>query len=217
MEQAHKPDERLAERYFLGELTDDEAEAYEAHYFDCPRCAEYVVEELAMLESGRAVALEQNRIAPVADIAAARKRKREWLPLAVAAALVIAVGTPLLLRGPAQPEYATFTIPGAQVPALRFSLDRGEAAQLHAVKADAPILQITVPNIDALRVDLVVRNAATKAVMHGPERLTDEKLSSSFLLVLSPLPAGTYEVVIEGVREDGNRSTIASEKFEVRR
>ena len=30
------------ERYFLGELSGAEAEDFEAHYFDCPECAEEV-------------------------------------------------------------------------------------------------------------------------------------------------------------------------------
>lgn len=28
----------LAERYLLGDLSPAEQEAYEKHYFDCPRC-----------------------------------------------------------------------------------------------------------------------------------------------------------------------------------
>jgi anti-sigma factor RsiW len=217
MEKAHEPDERLAERYFLGELSDDDAEAYEAHYFDCARCAEYVAEELAMMESGRAVAMAQrSEIAPVADFAAARKRKREWLPLAAAAALVITVGTPQLLRPVPQPPPSMTTL--VNIPELMFSANRSETAALPSFKPDTPIpLTVTVPSVDAPRVELSVRNAATKATVVQPERLTEEKLRSSFLMVLSPLPAGTYDVVIEGVREDGNRSTIAFQQFEVRR
>jgi hypothetical protein len=37
-------------------------------------------------------------------------------------------------------------------------------------------------------------------------------------LLLSALPAGSYEVVIEGVRENGNRApVITPQRFEVRR
>ncbi len=222
MEKAHEPDEQIAERYFLGELSDDEAEAYEAHYFECERCAEYVVEELQMLESGRAVAmLDASRPAapsPVANIAEARRKRREWLPMAAAAALVLAIGTPLLMRGPAQPAPVMTTIAEANIPELRFSADRDEAAPEQQFHAGEPIARmVSVPPADAPHVELTVRNAKTKEVVTGPERLTEEKLSSPFLLLLGPLPAGSYEVVIEGVREDGNRSPIASETIRVRR
>lgn len=228
MEKAHKPDEQLAERYFLGELTDDEAEAYEAHYFDCPRCAEYVAEELAMLESGRAVALEQKRTAPVADFAAARKRKREWLPLAAAAALVLVIGAPTVLRRePPQRQAPTVlrqqTTPGMVIslktdnPALQFSADRGPTAKRRSFRAGGSIAFNVEPSeTDAPYVELSIRDAASKAVVIPPQRLTQEERANDFQWLPDPLPAGSYELVIESVREDGNRSTISSEQFEVR-
>jgi hypothetical protein len=42
-----------------------------------------------------------------------------------------------------------------------------------------------------------------------------EQTSNSILVVLGPLPAGHYETVIEGVRKDGNRSTITTYPFVV--
>lgn len=217
MEKAHEPDEQIAERYFLGEMTDAEAEAYEAHYFECSRCAEYVAEEMQMLESGRAVALMEERPAPAPVVNIAEKRKRrEWVPLASAAMLVVVIGAPLQLRNSARVTMTTVT--ATKIPELQFSLNRAEPAAPVIFKAGLPIaMWLSVPSVNAPHVELSVRNAKTKKVITGPKRLSEEELNSSFLMPLSPLPAGSYEVVIEGVREDGNRSTIASQSIEVRR
>jgi hypothetical protein len=220
MDKAHQPDEQIAERYFLGELTDAEAEAYEAHYFECERCAEYVAEEMQMLESGRAVAMMDARPAapaPVTNIAEGRRRKRDWIPLAAAAVLVIAVGAPMLLRGPVKPEPAMIALVDSGVE-LEFSMKRNAAAPV-TLQADAwNVVTFTVPPFDGVKqVELSIRETKTNKIIIKPRQLSAEELSGSFQLVLGPLPAGTCEAVIEGVREDGNRSTIASQIIEVRR
>ena len=46
---------RLAERYVAGELTDAEREQFEAHFFDCPACAEEVRCEQEFAANLRAV------------------------------------------------------------------------------------------------------------------------------------------------------------------
>jgi hypothetical protein len=51
-----------------------------------------------------------------------------------------------------------------------------------------------------------LRQHSAKALASGA--LTPEQTNTPIPLLLGPLPAGSYELVIEGVREDGNRSTI---------
>jgi hypothetical protein len=218
MEQAHDNDLKLAEAYFLGELTDAEAEAFEAHYFECARCAEYVREELVMFESGRTVAeILPDSPAKVVPISEGRRR-RGWIPLAAAAMLVLAVGTPMLLQGRSAPMVDVV----APEP-IRFSADRAAAAPAKVFPANAPFaLDIGIPPVDAAggapvaRYSLTVRNQASEVVGKRQD-LTADQAAEPVLLVLNALPAGTYKVAIEGVREDGNRSTITTYPFEVRK
>jgi anti-sigma factor RsiW len=42
MDHTHAVRSFAAERYVLGEMEENEAEAFEAHMFSCPDCAEYV-------------------------------------------------------------------------------------------------------------------------------------------------------------------------------
>lgn len=206
MDRAHDPELKTAERYFLGELTDDEAEAFEAHYFDCARCAEYVVEELAMLESGREVAKAVQQ-APLNVVPLTPRRRRDWLPAAAAAILVLAVGTPMLMRDRATPR-----VYSGEPIRIQFSADRG-AATPQPVRGEIIQLDIEIPPIDSPRFEVSVRNEAGE-IVHQRHAYPAER--TNVFLVLSGLPAGTYNVVIEGVREDGNRSLVARQPFEVR-
>lgn len=220
MERAHDPQLQIAERYFLGELPDDEAESFEAHYFECERCAEYVVEELALLESGRHVAARlpapQRTIAPAATVTpiADGRRRRAWLPAVAAAVLVMAVGAPLLLRDRATTPSIAFAYPEP----LRFSADRGaEAAPLTFAAAALIAVDVEIPASDVPfpRFELTVRDTANGATIDQPLTVTQDRAAEPVILLLRDLPAGSYEVLIEGVREDGKRSPVGREPFEV--
>jgi len=208
MEQAHNTDLKLAESYFLGQLSDDEAEAFESHYFDCPRCAEYVAEELTMLESGRAVA----RTIPDApsNVVPFTRRFRQWVPAAAAAMLVLAIGTPMLLDKP-EPRI-DFGAPTW----VQLSADRAAAAKPLVFKTGAAIpLFVSIPPADFPRFFVTIRNDKNEIVDKGHEYAA-EQTSEPVFLAPSALPAGAYNIVIEGVGGNGNRSPIARVPFEVR-
>ena len=89
--------DEIAEVYLAGRLPAAEQERFEAHYFECPSC----YERLRTLQA----AADELRRAP----ARAPRRARTWLmPLAAAAALLLAVGLlrqegrPRVLPSPAQ-------------------------------------------------------------------------------------------------------------------
>jgi hypothetical protein len=206
MEQAHNPDPLITERYFLGELTNDEAEAFEAHYFDCPRCAGYVVEELALFRSGRDIAKE----APPNVVPFSRRLQRQWLAAAAAAMLVVAVGVPMMRRQNVDPS-----VDLVEPRRVEVSTDRA-AAEPMVFRAGEPVpLYFEIPPEDYPRFAVTIRDHQNRTVDKGVER-TAEQTAEPVFLVLSALPAGTYNVVIEGVQGDGNRSTIATRPFEVR-
>ena len=87
--------------YLAGKLSAPDSEAFEAHYFDCDRCAE-AVEVGTKLRS----ALGNDAVRPGASlpVAAPPRVARTWLPLAAAAAAaVIAMGIWQLNRSPLEP------------------------------------------------------------------------------------------------------------------
>ena len=92
------PNQRdLAPLYLAGRLTEEDAQAFEAHSFACPRCREDV-------SAGAALRELYGKPAVAASEAPGRAR-RPWLPLAAAAALaLLAVGTWQIVRRPPEPS-----------------------------------------------------------------------------------------------------------------
>ncbi|HYK00208.1 MAG TPA: zf-HC2 domain-containing protein [Thermoanaerobaculia bacterium] len=216
-EQAHDPEQQIAERYFLGELDDAQAEAFEAHYFECASCAEYVVETQMLLDGGRQVVYgpapkPAPQPAPDPLPAPLPWRPRQWMQLAAAAILAVV----LLQAIPRTPEQQ----PGVSSPEsqkVEFSLNRAEVTNALTFQAGDPILfEVLVPQEASVGDEVVIRHAETQKLIPPAIKLTPEQSESPFFLVPSALPAGRYEVAIE--RADGNRRTrIATQSFEVRR
>ena len=55
MEHIEVAQKHTVDRYLLGELTEDECEAFEEHYFSCMSCAEEVKQAAAFVDNARAV------------------------------------------------------------------------------------------------------------------------------------------------------------------
>ena len=91
---ARVDEEDLDARYLAGTLSEEEAEAFEEHYFACDRCWSTVQlgrdVRAASDRRASAAALEVRRVAPAGARAISRAR---WMPVAIAAALtLVAVG-----------------------------------------------------------------------------------------------------------------------------
>ena len=117
-----KPAERYALAYFEGSLPEDETEAFEQHYFDCPVCAERLQ---TMRAASHVLARE-----PAVDIEALRRKRflgrrrfLDWIVPApawalAAAAVLLVLGIFLFHRPatPPQPQLAQLTPPPAPLP-----------------------------------------------------------------------------------------------------
>src|SRR5687768_12760419 len=88
-------EEDLDARYLAGTLSDEEAEAFEEHYFACDRCWSNVqlgrdIRAASDRRTAPAPALEVQHGGPVRTRAVSRSR---WMPVAIAAAMaLVAVG-----------------------------------------------------------------------------------------------------------------------------
>jgi len=202
---------KASERYMLGEMSESEAESFEDHYFDCSVCANDIRDEMKVLEWGREIAKGQS--ASVSRIS--RRRFTQWIPLAAAAALVVGLGLPMAMRSDEGPSASA-----GQSFALHAGASRGQAENVFKVApGETLIVAVDVPvgeGSDFSTYDATIRDAAGKTPfdpMSSPaSRVVDD---GTFELVLRDLPAGTYEVTIEGVRKDGKRSTVVEQSFTV--
>jgi hypothetical protein len=106
-----------AEKYVLGELTADQRDAYEEHYFDCAECAEDVKATLTFVSAGREVFREDPVPSAVAPKELApRSRWTSWFRPMIAipamAVLLLAVG---YYSRTSKPQVGVITAPGQTI------------------------------------------------------------------------------------------------------
>ena len=205
------------DRYLLGELNAAEADAFEEHFFDCVECADDLRIGMRLMNGGRDLARQAAAPveAPVVRIEERRPRRNAWLPAAVgamAAALVLLVGAPLLMQQRAE---AAPSIDGVTVWAFPLGQSRGEAevpvltGPVITLSKDIP-LDTPYPRYEA-RIAGADRNVALRYPLE-PRR--DGEATS---VAVSHLRAGRYDLVIVGLGPAGRETEISRDPFIVRR
>jgi Anti-sigma-K factor rskA, C-terminal/Putative zinc-finger len=196
----HDEIEELLGAYCLDAVDPDEREAIEAHLPECPRCRAEVAElreVAALLANNNADAPDGlwDRIAEVIDDTAppmrldvARRRRRDWAPIVLSAAAIVAI---LLL--------------GWQVLDLRRENDR---IQQQVAEADASRAAVTQANLALLDPgSRVVRLTGT-----GDERalavLTEDGTGYMLAVDLPALDTGIYE--LWGADSNGGLTALGS-------
>lgn len=191
-----------AERYLLGELNSDERKDFETHAFECDECGAAISDGIAFIDNGREVVEGERRFrwGPLVT----------WVPSAVAAALAVVVFVQNV------PQHAT-----PQVPALRvltgYALEPSRAAVKHVRSGEPAVLYINITDQSQPKYVCDLRDASGHVRFTVP--ITKEQAQDIVPVeLLRPLPAGSYELVVYGVREDGSRGPeVASYPFEVDR
>jgi len=182
------------ERYLLGELNSDERKDFERHAFECHECGTAIDDGIAFIDDGRAVVAGGRRFRWRSVVT--------WVPSAVAAALAVVV----VLQN-VSPR--TTEAPAIQVlQPIEVDQSRGAAVQ-HARAGKPALLYINIVSeqpFASYRCEL--RDASGH--VRGTQPVTAQQATQTVPVLLSPLPAGSYQLVVEGVREDGNRTSIAT-------
>jgi hypothetical protein len=196
-----------AESYLLGDLSDAEADAFEMHSFDCRVCADTVRAGTAMFAAGREVVKSEDKkkVIPFPP---------RWFPAQVAAAMfAVVIGIQSFIIWRPQPLVQAITIgptlsgtvrAGESIETVHFEGDLPTSVGLE-IPPDRPYPNYRVEVLDSSGKVLKVVNATANQVQG----------EQGYSLLLRPLPAGRYAVVVEGVQEDGNRSEVITLRFVV--
>lgn len=213
MDHAEATTTHATDRYLLGELTAAEADAFEEHYFDCIDCAEELRIGVQFMNGGRGIAREAAApvVAPVVRFEP-RPRRTAWLPAAIAAALVLAVGAPILMNQRAAVKGPSFEV----VKPHSFLLDGSRAA------ADVPTLN--AGETSGLYVDVPSEPAypAYEARLRLPDGttlarpFTPDPNGEPTELAVRDLSAGPHELVIVGMGPAGRQAVVIRRPFIVR-
>jgi hypothetical protein len=195
------------ERYLLDQMVEDERAIFEEHYFDCRVCAADITDGTRMMVVGQAVVKGEP------PIVVPFRRWFEWAPVAAAASLVFGLlGTGIGYRV-AQVQYRPATElvqPPIQIDTAVFRA--GTVEEVPVVRAGDEVKFDVQPDNDAASYDAAIVCGEKIQSRHGISR---EMAADAITLRLGELPLGRCELVIEGVRKDGNRFEITESPFEV--
>ena len=204
-----------AERYLLDEMAPDERDGFEEHYFDCSECAFDVRSGARMVATVRAErpAVEKKQDDNVVDIS----RWRRWVPQAAAASVIFA--TMGWYGGMSHAVRTAAVTSQPQIAEIR-QVDLSEAerapGEIEVIPAGTyASLNFEIPHAEeAVSYAYALRDADGKTRISGTKS-PEEAAAGAVSLLLPALPRGSYRVVIEGVRKDGNRFPISSIEFRV--
>ncbi|MGH9420368.1 MAG: hypothetical protein ACRD3J_10365 [Thermoanaerobaculia bacterium] len=204
----HKENTLVAEGYVLGDLTQEESDAFEEHFFGCLRCADEVRDAATIADgirtSGALVKLENHSV----------KRVNHAMHWALAASVVIAIGLGYLYLGQRVPTpIGQATHITAEQP-IELDSARG-AGDIHKMRADQPVALYFVipppehpPAVYACELwDAANAKIETMSVTQAQARNTVK-------MPLKPqmLHSGQYKVVIRG---GDDREIVAEYSFAV--
>jgi hypothetical protein len=211
--------DNAAERYLLGELTESEADAFEAHVFECHLCAADVRDGSMMMKAGRQFVREER------DERDRREKEKEnerriTVRRSLAAAAMLVIGIALYFMIPSPPDNLKHPPVSRDFQLYLGDARRGGVADEKVIPAgyDRALLNVDVASpIPYPRYVLTVHDARGQQIGKS-ETVTAAKTEEPvpLTLLLRDLPAGSYGVVIEGVREDGKRSKVTTLSFEIR-
>lgn len=195
--------EDTAARYFLDELSEAERDVFEEHFFDCSVCAETVQAGMSLADVPKPVPV------PLPFPTPQPRPWSAWLSQVAAAVMAVTLSAVLYIQ---QLPHMTL------VRTVAISMDvRGQNDRVYTLAKDEPLsLSFDVlPDPPYPTYEIGVRTAKGKTI--DRKTISAEMAKEPQSLLLQELPAGSYELVIEGVREDGNRTPVSKVNFEVRR
>jgi len=207
-----------SERYLLEEMTDDERFEFEAHYFDCPDCAEDVRRGAMMRQevrrAGAAVAAKEAapRRAVVLTSAKWWRRPMVAAPWAVAATLALVTGYQSLVT---VPGLRGSMAPQSIEPVMLRGATRGAATKVAVTGGQRFVVLsadlLTPPQSSSLSYEIL--DANRMAVVSGRSAVSS---SGAPLMLLVPVAelrdAGRYTLML---RDADQKTVIGEYEFDV--
>jgi hypothetical protein len=194
-----------AERYVLGELSAEDGARFEAHYFDCPECAEDVRALVAFVDGARSLVAEPARAGLMTRGARVAERwSRPALLLPMAATLAVALGVAVYQSAVTVPrlrgELARLAAP--QETSWHFlKVARGSAPDIR-VRPQQRMIGLTLSRSEPESFPfyrLEVRDDQGDSVLATGVSAPPQGEELQLLLPLAHLQAGRYTIVLSGL------------------
>jgi hypothetical protein len=200
---------QAVERYVLGELTHEEREAFEGHYFDCSACFEQVKLSAQFLRHAREVLDPEPEKGWLARMLGDLRRPAFAFATAM---LVCAIGMGIYqqsvitdLKAP-RIESSFFLPAAAKGPAKSIRVSRKSGLSLNV--DFKPAAEFT-----AYRAQILTESGKVKYSL--PVAPKQDEYSVTIGLPAGTLDAGKYSVVIQGLAGDGSPTEIGNGSFDL--
>jgi hypothetical protein len=196
------------EKYLLGQLTLNERDAYEEHYFSCAECAAQL--RSAALFLGAARELFAASPAPRTAVAAEPSRIFAWLRPAFAlpafALLLLVIGYQNLVTIPQYRQASTARV--LSMHSLILADTRGEEGLHFTVASGEPFgLYLDLP-ADAAHSRYLVRLEDPSGNSSLLRSVSSDEAKKTLVLVVNPVKrAGKYTLVVSGVTEGSAKAS----------
>lgn len=208
----------MAERYLLGELSDDERDAYEAHLFDCQTCFAQVKAGTEFVGHIRRIGEEipvATRVRPAGFLASLMAGLRQPMAAGALALCALAVGLNI---------YQYSELSRTKGPALERSYvltgiaHGGGDVNLIEVPAGSSLslsLEYTPRGeFTAYGVMILSESGTTKTSLLIPRDQVDGM--AKLAIPANSLSSGKYSIIVWARDNDGKESQLASSPFELR-
>jgi hypothetical protein len=179
-----------AERYLLEEMSESEREEFEAHYFECPTCAESVRAGAALADAARAGRVS----AGAPPLVRTRGSFTTIVSLAAAAALALVAGYQAFVTIPGLRR--AIDAPQALAPIAVPPVSRGDGVVV--ARTDGAVVLALDINVDALSSQLVydLRTDGGDVVLSGQSPVPPQGTPLLLLLPGKSLTSGQYAIVV---------------------
>ena len=212
IDEFHTPSRFTAERYLLGELTANERERFEEHYFSCAECANEVLAGAAFLDNSRELLPHLDKPQKVPDPAKPRFGWFSWpfypqAAFAAAALLAVLAGYQNAIQIPRLRAHGSgdeLVVAGA---AIALSERAASSLVIPAKSRNVPIFirrdwQENYP----LYVSEIENAAASNVLLSSGEAPAANSLSIT--IPAARLGPGKYLVILYGVSAAGSRQVV---------
>src|SRR5215469_4024715 len=206
MEHNEAIENHTAERYLLHELTEQERDAYEAHFFSCSACAEEINADLTIMENARQVVQDELK-AHIYSHAARRSVWDSWLTFRSMLHPIPAAACALLVMVSAFGIYQNVvTIPQLKqdgAPQLAMSESfvlRNAKSAIHSLtfsKGKSFTIPFEVPTSTSSSYEIWLVSATTAKKLRFPAiSATEAKKPLEIIVPAGKLDAGSYFLLI---------------------
>jgi hypothetical protein len=198
---------QAVERYILGELTQEEREAFEGHYFNCPACFDSVKLEMKFLRHAKQVLGQEPEKAWFARMLGDLRRP---MPAFACAMLVCAVGVgayqQTLIAHARQPRVEASYFLAAPNKGLEKAVAVPRKSRLSLTVDFEPQAELT-----SYRAQILGHSGKIKYTL--PFKSVDTSVTIG--LAADDLDAGKYSVVIQGMPREGVPVEVGSGSFDL--